>query len=52
MAYDYEKNMRSKVDSTEIDLGLKAYMNKVYSFMAFGSIKLLVFPHIFSLLFK
>ena len=36
MAYDYEKNMRSKVDSTEIDLGLKAYMNKVYSFMAFG----------------
>ena len=36
MAYDYEKNMRSKVGSTEIDLGLKAYMNKVYSFMAFG----------------
>ena len=36
MAYDFEKNIRSKVDSSEIDLGLKAYMNKVYSFMAFG----------------
>ena len=31
MAYDFEKNVRSRVDSAEIDLGLKAYMNKVYS---------------------
>ena len=52
MAYDFEKNVKARVESAEIDLGLKAYMNKVYSFMAFGSIKLLVFPHIFSLLFK
>ena len=36
MAYDYEKNIRSRAESTEVDLGLKAYMNKVYSFMAFG----------------
>ena len=36
MAYDFEKNVKTRVDSAEIDLGLKAYMNKVYSFMAFG----------------
>ncbi|MFL2678925.1 MAG: Bax inhibitor-1/YccA family protein [Alphaproteobacteria bacterium] len=36
MAYDYEKNVRSQASTSEIDLGLKAYMNKVYSFMAFG----------------
>ena len=36
MAYDFEKNVRSRVDSAETDLGLKAYMNKVYSFMAVG----------------
>lgn len=36
MAYDYEKNVRSQASASEIDLGLKAYMNKVYSFMAFG----------------
>ena len=36
MAYDYDRNVRSKATSTEIDLGLKAYMNKVYSFMAVG----------------
>ena len=35
MAYDYEKQERTTVD-TSIDLGLKAYMNKVYSFMAVG----------------
>ena len=36
MAYDFEKNVKTRVESAEIDLGLKAYMNKVYSFMAFG----------------
>ena len=36
MAYDYERDLRSKSTSVEIDLGLKAYMNKVYSFMAVG----------------
>ena len=36
MAYDYDRNVRSRATSTEIDLGLKAYMNKVYSFMAVG----------------
>lgn len=35
MAYDYEKRSQSTVDTT-VDLGLKAYMNKVYSFMAVG----------------
>ena len=35
MAYDYEKRSQATVDSS-IDLGLKAYMNKVYSFMAVG----------------
>ena len=36
MAYDYDRNVRSRATTTEIDLGLKAYMNKVYSFMAVG----------------
>ena len=36
MAYDYDRNVRSKASTTEIDLGLKAYMNKIYSFMAVG----------------
>lgn len=35
MAYDYEKRSQATVDSS-VDLGLKAYMNKVYSFMAVG----------------
>ena len=36
MAYDYERNVRSRETSSELDLGLKAYMSKVYSFMAVG----------------
>ena len=49
MAYDYEKNVRSRVDdSSDIDLGLKAYMNKVYSFMAVGLALTGVIAHIFS----
>jgi len=36
MAYDYERDVKAKSSSAEIDLGLKAYMNKVYSFMAVG----------------
>ncbi len=36
MAYDYERDLKSKATSVDIDLGLKAYMNKVYSFMAVG----------------
>tara|TARA_B100000900_G_scaffold373859_1_gene354741 strand:+ start:290 stop:1021 length:732 start_codon:yes stop_codon:yes gene_type:complete len=36
MAYDYERDLKTKSTSVEIDLGLKAYMNKVYSFMAVG----------------
>ena len=49
MAYDYEKNVqsRSRVD-TEIDLGLKAYMNKVYSFMAVGLALTGTIAHLFS----
>jgi hypothetical protein len=37
MAFDFEKNVRqdSRVDAG-IDQGLRAYMNKVYSFMAVG----------------
>ena len=35
MAYDYERNT-TKSSASQIDLGLKAYMNKVYSFMAVG----------------
>ena len=33
MAYDYERDVKARSSSGEIDLGLKAYMNKVYSFM-------------------
>ncbi len=36
MAYDYERNIRSKEAVSDIDIGLKAYMNKIYSFMAVG----------------
>ena len=36
MAYDYERNMKARSSADQIDLGLKAYMNKVYSFMAVG----------------
>ena len=36
MAYDYERNVKTRSSTAEIDLGLKAYMNKVYSFMAVG----------------
>ncbi len=30
MAYDFEKNVKTRVDSAEIDLGLKYNMNKFY----------------------
>ena len=36
MAHDYERDVKARSSSGEIDLGLKAYMNKVYSFMAVG----------------
>ena len=36
MAYDYEKNVKTRSSADQIDQGLKAYMNKVYSFMAVG----------------
>lgn len=36
MAYDYERDVKAKSSAGEIDLGLKAYMNKVYTFMAVG----------------
>ena len=36
MAYDYERDVKTRSASAEIDMGLKAYMNKVYSFMAVG----------------
>ena len=36
MAYDYERNVKTRSSADQIDLGLKAYMNKVYSFMAVG----------------
>ena len=36
MAYDFDNNVRSRSSAEQIDVGLKAYMNKVYSFMAFG----------------
>ena len=35
MAYDYNKREQT-ITETSIDAGLKAYMNKVYSFMAVG----------------
>ena len=46
MAYDYDRNVRSKASTTEIDLGLKAYMNKIYSFMAVGLALTGVIAHI------
>ena len=49
MAYDFEKNVRSNTrEETEIDLGLKAYMNKVYSFMAVGLALTGTIAHLFS----
>ncbi len=36
MAYDYERNVKARSSADQIDQGLKAYMNKVYSFMAVG----------------
>ena len=36
MSYDYERDIKTRSSTAEIDLGLKAYMNKVYSFMAVG----------------
>ena len=36
MAYDYERDVKARSSAGEIDLGLKAYMNKVYTFMAVG----------------
>ena len=36
MAYDYERNVKTRSSAAQIDQGLKAYMNKVYSFMAVG----------------
>ena len=49
MAYDFEKNIRSGTRAeTDIDLGLKAYMNKVYSFMAVGLALTGTIAHMFS----
>ena len=50
MAYDYERDLKSKSTSVEIDLGLKAYMNKVYSFMAVGLALTGVIAHLTSTL--
>ena len=36
MSYDYERNVKTRSSADQIDQGLKAYMNKVYSFMAVG----------------
>lgn len=36
MAYDYERNVKTRSSADQIDQGLRAYMNKVYSFMAVG----------------
>lgn len=37
MAFDFEKNIRQNAHAEAgVDLGLRAYMNKVYSFMAVG----------------
>ena len=49
MAFDYEKNVQASTDArSEIDLGLKAYMNKVYSFMAVGLALTGTIAHLFS----
>ena len=50
MAYDYERDLKSKTTSVELDLGLKAYMNKVYSFMAVGLALTGVIAHLTSTL--
>ena len=36
MSYDYERNVKTRSSADQIDQGLRAYMNKVYSFMAVG----------------
>ena len=36
MAYDYVRNVKTRSSADQIDQGLRAYMNKVYSFMAVG----------------
>ena len=49
MAFDYEKNVQASTDArSEVDLGLKAYMNKVYSFMAVGLALTGTIAHLFS----
>ena len=49
MSYDYEKKVQTRsLDNADIDLGLKAYMNKVYSFMAVGLSLTGVIAHLFS----
>ena len=50
MAYDYERDLKSKSTSIDIDLGLRAYMNKVYSFMAVGLALTGVIAHLTSTL--
>ena len=50
MAYDYEREVKSKSTSIDIDLGLRAYMNKVYSFMAVGLALTGVIAHLTSTL--
>ena len=50
MAYDYERDVKSRSSAGEIDLGLKAYMNKVYSFMAVGLALTGVIAHLTSIM--
>tara|TARA_X000000950_G_scaffold269704_1_gene348654 strand:+ start:426 stop:1157 length:732 start_codon:yes stop_codon:yes gene_type:complete len=50
MAYDYERNVKARSSADQIDLGLKAYMNKVYSFMAVGLALTGVIAHLTSTL--
>ena len=50
MAYDYEREVKTKSTSIDIDLGLRAYMNKVYSFMAVGLALTGVIAHLTSTL--
>ncbi len=49
MSYDYEKKVQSRATTDEnIDLGLRAYMNKVYSFMAVGLALTGTIAHLFA----
>ena len=50
MAYDYERNVKARSSADQIDLGLNAYMNKVYSFMAVGLALTGVIAHLTSTL--